>query len=254
MPCWAVRVVRQILRKPDCGTWSRKATCADRTDGGFMWVHSFSWDRFIYIILHPHNLSNTLLYCKWADALVLPTPRKDVWQGSAGRARSSFESIYRRRLRRPTSPLRSLQQSCSPWQRAEAAAKLGSESSKLQRCSAGKALTGEATANVAQLAKEGHGFGWGFQGTKTCHAAISKAYVEAVCRAYVTARAGFGARSRTTASTIEIEAVCTANAATHGCFWRRDVAAWVCFGGACRGWPRPRLRSLRKLQRKALGF
>ena len=41
-----------------------------------MWVHSFSWDRFIYIILHPHNLSNTLLYCKWADALVLPTPEK----------------------------------------------------------------------------------------------------------------------------------------------------------------------------------
>ena len=43
----------------------------------------------------------------------------------------------------------SLQQ-CSPWQRAEAAAKLGSENSTLQRCSAGKALslTGEATVNV----------------------------------------------------------------------------------------------------------
>ena len=44
-----------------------------------------------------------------------------------------------------------LQQSCSPCQRAEAAAKLGSESSKLQRCAAGKALTGEATANATHL-------------------------------------------------------------------------------------------------------
>ena len=31
---------------------------------------------------------------------------------------------------------------------------------------------------------------------KTCHAAVSKVYIEAVCRAYVTSRAGFGSIPR----------------------------------------------------------
>jgi len=37
------------------------------------------------------------------------------------------------------------------------------------------------------------------RGQNVCYAAVSKAYIEAVCRAYVAARAGFGGVLRTAA-------------------------------------------------------
>ena len=52
------------------------------------------------------------------------------------------------------------------------------------------------------------------RGQNVCYAAVSKAYIEAVCRAYVAARAGFGSIPRpgqpATVSKTKIEAVCTA--------------------------------------------
>ena len=84
--------------------------------------------------------------------------------------RSSFESLYIEAVCRAYVAARELAAALQPfWRRAEAAAKLGS--SKLQRCLAGKALTGEATANVAAgpssllgfvlavLAEDGYGLG-----------------------------------------------------------------------------------------------
>ena len=110
-------------------------------------------------------------------------------------------------------------------------------------------------------------------GAVTTKVRISKAYKEAVCKAYVAARAGFGRKPRPGQPRNSIES--RNRSSLHGLrrrsrlFWRRtaycgqgeacfsstaNVAAWACFGGACTGGPRPRLRSLRKLQRRVLGF
>ena len=63
---------------------------------------------------------------------------------------------------------------------------------------------------------------------KTCHAAVSKVYIEAVCRAYVTSRAGFGSIPRPGQPRNSVER--RNRSSLHGLrrhsrlFWRRAAA------------------------------
>ena len=106
---------------------------------------------------------------------------------------------------------------------------------------------------------------------KGCHAAFSKAYIEAFCRAYLTTRGGFGSKPRPGQPRNSFES--ESRSSLHGLrrrsrlFWRRTAARarLVLAAGStsplgfvlavlAEDGPRPRLRSLRKLQRRALGF